>query len=244
MEQPTTARQRARAELTREIKSLALDQLAETGADLSLRRIARELGLVSSALYRYFRSRDELLTALIVDAYDDLADALDAAASGHPEEADRDRWVAVCTVMRDWARAQPHRFALIYGSPVPGYRAPADTVAPAERVMTALTGPVQAAAATGRLWGLDGLDHQMGVADPGLSAQLADVATLLGPDVPAPVLARLVGAFGQVVGMVNLELGGHFVGGFEPADALFHHTVRTLAADLGLERRGEAFLLD
>jgi hypothetical protein len=59
-----------------------------------------------------------------------------------------------------------------------------------------------------------------------------------------PVLARLVGAFGQVVGMVNLELGGHFVGGFEPADALFHHTVHALATDLGLERRGEAFLLE
>src|SRR5215470_10195637 len=131
-----TARQRARAELTREIKEAARRQLAETGApQLSLRAVARELGMVSSALYRYFPSRDDLLTALIIDAYDSLGEAAEAAAAeANGTGGPRSGWRAVCHAVRDWARANPHEYALIYGSPVPGYRAPRDTVAPAARV--------------------------------------------------------------------------------------------------------------
>src|SRR6202046_3771698 len=84
-----TARERARAELTREIKQEARRQLAASGAQgLSLRAVARELGMVSSALYRYFPSRDELLTALIIDAYDALGEAAEAADSGVVPAAD------------------------------------------------------------------------------------------------------------------------------------------------------------
>lgn len=130
-----TARQRARAELTREIKEAARRQLAETGApQLSLRAVARELGLVSSALYRYFPSRDDLLTALIIDAYDSVGEAAETAAAANGTAGPRSGWRAVCHAIRDWARANPHEYALIYGSPVPGYQAPRDTVAPAARV--------------------------------------------------------------------------------------------------------------
>ncbi len=114
-----TARERARAELTREIKEAARRQLAAQGAQgLSLRAVARELGMVSSALYRYFPSRDELLTALIIDAYDALGSAAEAASAGLPAAEVRGRWRAVCGAMRDWALAHPHEYALIYGSPV------------------------------------------------------------------------------------------------------------------------------
>ena len=76
-----TARERARAELTDEIKAVARRQLATVGAQgLSLRAVSRELGMVSSALYRYFPSRDDLLTVLIIDAYDALGEAAEAAA--------------------------------------------------------------------------------------------------------------------------------------------------------------------
>ena len=130
-----TARQRARAELTREIKEAARRQLAETGApQLSLRAVARELGLVSSALYRYFPSRDDLLTALIIDAYDSLGEAAETAAAATGTAGPSSGWRAVCHAIRDWARQNPHEYALIYGSPVPGYQAPRDTVAPAARV--------------------------------------------------------------------------------------------------------------
>jgi AcrR family transcriptional regulator len=120
-----TARERARAELTREIKEEARRQLAVAGVGgLSLRAVASELGMVSSALYRYFPSRDDLLTALIVDAYNALGDAAEQAIAG--PAAARERWIAAWHAVRDWARSNPHEYALIYGSPVPGYRAPDD----------------------------------------------------------------------------------------------------------------------
>ena len=140
-----TARERARAELTREIKDEARRQLAAAGAArLSLRSVARALGLVSSALYRYYPSRDDLLTALIIDAYEDLGKAADAAADGTDP---RSRWMSVCHATRRWALDHPHEYALIYGSPVPGYRAPQATVPAAARVPLLLIRQLQDASA-------------------------------------------------------------------------------------------------
>src|SRR3954463_9000324 len=130
---PTTARERARAELTAEITELARAQLATVGAaGLSLRAVARELGMASSAMYRYFPSRDDLLTRLIIEGYDALGTAAEDADD--PTAPPPDRWLAVCRAVRDWARAHPHEYALLYGSPVPGYAAPRDTVPAAIRV--------------------------------------------------------------------------------------------------------------
>lgn len=223
-----TPRQRARAATIADIKSAALDQLSAHGSALSLRAIARELGVVSSALYRYFPSRDELLTALIVDAYDDLADALLAARADLPAHRRRTDWAATARTLRTWALAQPHRFALVYGTPVPGYAAPADTIAPAGRVLTALAGAVQGAAADGVL--TDPAD----VPSEALHRQLVAVAAVLGPEIPPAVMVRLTAAFAQLVGLLTLELGGHFVGGFDPADDLYDHLVADLADRLGL----------
>jgi AcrR family transcriptional regulator len=146
-----TARERARAELTREIKEEARRQLAASGAQgLSLRAVARELGMVSSAIYRYFPSRDELLTGLIIDAYDALGEAAEGADSVVPPTNIRGRWRAVCGAIRAWALAHPHEYALIYGSPVPGYQAPRATVASAIRVVRVLGGILTDTWAEGR----------------------------------------------------------------------------------------------
>src|SRR5215218_202301 len=118
-------RARVRQELTSEIKSVARRQLATEGADLSLRAVARELGMVSSAIYRYFPSRDELLTALIVDSYRDLAGAAERAVARAGDDP-RAIWRAACAAIHTWSRRHPHEYALLYGSPVPGYAAPAD----------------------------------------------------------------------------------------------------------------------
>src|ERR671913_882383 len=102
-----TARERIRAELTAEIPDAPRRQLAEVGAAaLSLRAVARELGMASSAVYRYFPSRDDLLTRLIIDGYDDLGAAAEAADK--PSAAPAERWLAVCRAVREWARAHPH----------------------------------------------------------------------------------------------------------------------------------------
>jgi len=129
-----TIRARVRAEMTTEIKAVARRHLETDVANLSLRAVARDMGMVSSALYRYFASRDELLTALILDAYNQLGDAVEAADAAVPERGDlRGRWLAIARAIRDWALAEPAEYALLYGSPVPGYQAPADTIAAAAR---------------------------------------------------------------------------------------------------------------
>src|ERR1700704_5827414 len=126
------ARARARIEVTAAIKDEARRQLAAEGASkLSLRAVARELGMVSSALYRYFPSRDDLLTSLIVDAYDSLGEAAECALAETEKKDHVERGIAVCRAVREWALGHPHEYALIYGSPVPGYTAPLDTVGPA-----------------------------------------------------------------------------------------------------------------
>jgi AcrR family transcriptional regulator len=147
-----TARERARAELTQEIKDEARRQLAASGADgLSLRAVARELGMVSSALYRYFPSRDDLLTALIIEAYEALGTATEQAEANVPRTDIRGRWRAASHAVRDWAIAQPHEYALIYGTPIPGYQAPADTIAAASRVPILMIGVIRDAWSAGRI---------------------------------------------------------------------------------------------
>ena len=237
---PRTARERARAELTREIKEEARRQLAETGADgLSLRAVARALGMVSSALYRYYPSRDDLLTALIIDAYNALGDAAEQALAergGQAGETARARWVAAWFAVRDWARANPHEYALIYGSPVPGYRAPQATVAPAARVPLAFMGLLASAAASGELAGGEAGEPAGALAVDGELAAQADaiVAALGVAEVPPGAVVRGVIAWAQLFGMISFELFGQFVGSFEPADALFAHAAAQLAAFVGL----------
>src|SRR5688572_4718158 len=136
-------RERARAEITAEILAAARRQLATAGAaGLSLRAVAREVGMVSSAVYRYVASRDELLTLLIVESYDALGAVVEAAAAPRRGRAPAERFVAAARAVRGWAVANPHEYALLYGSPVPGYEAPQATIGPASRTTLALVGIV------------------------------------------------------------------------------------------------------
>ncbi|MEU6758169.1 TetR/AcrR family transcriptional regulator [Streptomyces sp. NPDC046685] len=223
------ARERARIEVTAAIKDEARRRLAAEGAaKLSLRAVARELGMVSSALYRYFPSRDELLTALIIDAYDSLgaaAEAADARALGSGT-APHSRWIAVCEAVRAWALEHPHEYALIYGSPVPGYSAPMDTVGPASRVANVLIGILRAA-------------HQgRGLALPPLPSTLRPEADRMTAEfaegLPPQVTAALVAAWAQLVGLVSFELFGQFNRVVEDRAGFFAHAVGQLAQGVGL----------
>ncbi|MEU2549259.1 TetR/AcrR family transcriptional regulator [Streptomyces roseolus] len=224
------ARARARVEITAAIKDEARRQLAAEGAaKLSLRAVARELGMVSSALYRYFPSRDELLTALIIDAYDAVGAAAEQAHAAAVRTAPGDhlaQWTAVCRAVRVWALAHPHEYALIYGSPVPGYTAPRDTAGPAARVALLLVGTARAA------HGAEGvaLPPLPDVLVPEAERLAADVA----PDLPPALAVALASAWAQLFGLVSFEVFGQFNRVVEDRDAFFAAAAERLGREVGL----------
>ncbi|MEU6772498.1 TetR/AcrR family transcriptional regulator [Streptomyces sp. NPDC046759] len=221
------ARARARKEVTAAIKEEARRQLAKEGAaKLSLRAVARELGMVSSALYRYFPSRDELLTALIIDAYDSLGEAAERARDATADAAPVARWTAVCEAVRGWALTHPHEYALIYGSPVPGYAAPQTTVPAAARVGLVFIGIVRDAHEGSGLAGLS--------LAAGLHAEAERMAADLAPELPAEAITALVAAWAQLFGLVSFELFGQFNKVVEDRETFFRHAVTGLARTVGL----------
>src|ERR1700751_6388919 len=143
-------RRESRERIEAQIIELGRRQLVAHGAaGLSLLSIARDLGMVSSAVYRYVSSRDELLTLLLIDAYTELADAVDRARDAMPDVWSDDV-IAIAHAARSWAIAHPASWALLYGSPVPGYHAPRErTVGPGTRVVAALFDAIGAGIAAG-----------------------------------------------------------------------------------------------
>ncbi|MCU1455787.1 MAG: regulatory protein TetR [Acidimicrobiales bacterium] len=218
----TTARARVRAELTEEIKAIARRHVAEQGASsLSLRAVTRELGMVSSAVYRYFASRDELLTALIVDAYNTVAAAAEAADATKRRSDTRGRWIATAHAVRDWAKANPEEYALIYGSPVPGYQAPADTIDPALRVSLVPLRIIVDGVANGAITTDERIETTRTVRD-----DLAQLRSLAAPGVPDSVLSRGLLVWTQVMGAISYELFGHLHNVVHDDDAFFDLQVR------------------
>jgi AcrR family transcriptional regulator len=134
VKEPSTGpRERYRQQVRAEVQDLAWQQVAEAGASaLSLKAIAKQMGLTAPALYRYFASRDDLLTELILSAYRDLADVVESTADRPGPAAER--LAAVAAALRSWTLTNPHRYLLIYGTPVPGYAAPAEATTLARRI--------------------------------------------------------------------------------------------------------------
>ena len=225
-----TARERARAELTREILAEAARQLAETGAaGLSLRAVARSLDMASSAIYRYFASRDELLTALLIATYDDLGAVAEAAAADSSRRAPRNRWVDVAAAVRSWALDHPHEYALLYGTPVPGYEAPAATSDSGTRVSRALVGIV-ADAAEAETLGPVAVDLPAAV-----RRDLDRLRPLIAFDgVSAEHTFAALYAWTQLFGLVGFELFGQTRGVVTDHEAFFLATAAHGAAQIGL----------
>lgn len=230
---PRTARERARAEITAEILDAGRRHLATDGAaGLSLRAIARELGMASSAVYRYVASRDELLTRLIIDAYDSLGATAEATELA-VERADlAGRWAAVCAAVRSWALANPNEYALIYGSPVPGYVAPADTIGPASRVSALLIQILADATERGLRPAADG-----GMTAAGERA-LAPLRAVLPAQVPDASVQAALMVWAALFGVVSFELFGQFTNvvadGPGDRDAFFASCVERWARQIGI----------
>jgi AcrR family transcriptional regulator len=236
MEKRTNAsiRARVRAEMMDEIKDAARRQLATEGANLSLRAIARELDVVSSALYRYFASRDDLLTALIIDAYNAIGAAGEQADAAVTDRRDlTGRWLAVVHAWRDWALAHPAEYALIHGSPVPGYAAPADTVAPANRRFLVLAAILR----DGRQYGILAPARQPAQLPPvpaPLSAELDAVSAAVAAEAGPDLIARGLLAVIEIFGALNFELFGQLNNVIDERRAWFDLQARVMAGLIGL----------
>ncbi|GAA3757166.1 TetR/AcrR family transcriptional regulator [Salinactinospora qingdaonensis] len=234
-------RDRVRAEFVAEITEVARRHLAERGAaGLSVRAITRELGMAPSAVYRYFPNRDALLTALIIAAYEGVGDAAGEAESAIDRDDLAGRWTAVFRAVRAWALEHPHEYALIYGSPVPGYAAPRDTTEPATRVVVLLA----------RI----AFDAQQG---PGLTpanlpptpeelradveTRIADMLAEAPPDraeiltgIPPETAIGVIEAWTTLFGTVSFELFGHYNKVIDAREAHLDHLARSTAHGVGI----------
>ncbi|MDO9395360.1 MAG: TetR/AcrR family transcriptional regulator [Herbiconiux sp.] len=232
-----TARERARAQITDEILAAARRRLAEEGpSELSLRAVARDVGMVSSAVYRYFASRDELLTALLVLAYDDLGEAAERADAAVADRGDFPaRWSAVLRGIRGWALAHPGDYALLYGSPVPGYAAPQTTVLPATRVIVVILRIVTEAHAAGAIAAGEPLADEAAL-EGAVAGAIGFVRSrgLVGEEVSIEIVMRTLMAWTTVFGTVSFELFGHLVGSVTEPGRYFDAVAERLARDLGL----------
>jgi AcrR family transcriptional regulator len=245
---PGTRRDRLRRQTLRELKQATLDEVEERGAvALSLRSVARRVGMSPAGLYRYVESREALLTVLIAEGYQDLGHHLEVALGTPPDAApvaDRpaprppavapaaagveDRLRAVAQAYRHWGVTHANEFGLLFGDPIPGYEAPAGgpTVEGMARVGRAMATPVVEAWSAGRL------RSHPALADAGLVARLAPMAEV-GSGLPGEMYARLLLTWGRIHGQVSLEVFGHhrwlFPDGCAP---LYDAEVEVLLTDL------------
>ncbi len=233
-----TARQRAREEITEEILAAARARLTSQGpGELSLRAVARDVGMVSSAVYRYFASRDELLTALLIEGYDSLGAAVEAADRAVTDRADiSERWSAACRAIRSWSIEHPGDYALLYGSPVPGYAAPQDTIAPATRVISVLIATLIDAHRTGAAR----VPSAPPAAPPGTESTVAAAMEFVklrdesGTLSDAEIAMRTIMAWTTIFGTISFELFGHLVGSVSDYEAYFDQVIARVGHDLGI----------
>ncbi len=228
-----TARQRARQEITSEVLDTARQHLARDGGiALSLRAVARDLGMSSSAIYRYVPTRDALLTLLIVDAYSNLGAAAEKAERSVSRPERLERFLAIANAMRTWALNNPHEHALIFGAPVPGYAAPAATAAPASRIPALLLAILDDTAKAHPR-------RANPAAKPALAASISPLREVTGTALSDDLLLRGLCAWCGMFGAVSLEVFGHIhnvvAEGAKARSIYFDHQMRTLAESLHLE---------
>lgn len=228
-EQTVSRRDRLRAETTSEIKTIALELMASGGPDaISLRAIAREMGMTAGALYSYFRTRDDLVTALITDVYTDFAGTVEAARDTATGPADR--IVAWAEAVRSWSLANPEGFRLIYGDSVPGYEAPPDSPAeePAYRACWVLTGLVSDA------WPQARTTQTGPWSWPDFSDHLVAQTRADFPDLPPSGLALAIRVWGRVHGLITLEIYGQLGPLANDPTALYRAEIADLIRALNL----------
>lgn len=229
---PRNRDQQQHAELQENIKATARRHMATDGtAALSLRAIARDLDVTAPALYRYFASRDDLITALILDAYNAQADALQAEDALHHDADPATRLYAVLLRYRTWALEHPIDFQLIYGNPIPGYVAPEEaTIAAARRNFEVVVAILQAAHETGQLHPPAAYTNL----PPSIGSYLAHLAQRDGYPVAPHLLYIATAGWARIHGIIMLELFTHIQPVIGDTAAFYRAEVRQLMHSMGL----------
>ncbi|WP_225858004.1 TetR/AcrR family transcriptional regulator [Rhodococcus wratislaviensis] len=214
--------------MSQEIKDVARTHLATEGGNLSLRGVARDMGIVASALYRYFPSRDALLAALIIDGYEAIGTAATEAEATLPRDDLRGRWLAVCHAVRTWALSHPAEYGLLYGNPVPGYAAPQETIALAAKVVLLLADIV-----------IDGAEPLESVSSPVPDPVRTDLRRLIDQhpgDLPEEQLDRVFIGWTHLFGLINFEVFGRLDGMIQARAEYFDHHMALMADLAGIPR--------
>jgi|SaaInlStandDraft_4_1057021.scaffolds.fasta_scaffold75135_2 AcrR family transcriptional regulator len=218
-------------DLENAIKEVARNQMIESGsASLSLRAIARALKITAPAIYNYFPSRDDLVTALIVDAYNSLGDALRLSQASLQDAPHTERILASARAYRNWALAHPEEYNLIFGTPIPNYHAPMEITGPAAAGnMSVLIGVLHNA------W-QDGVLKTEGLLSSTSEMVQAWINKFEYPGNPA-VIQFAMASWAQIHGMVSLELNGHYTAFPEDVsvDSFFEIEIRAMLTRMGLE---------
>ncbi|MFI1397974.1 TetR/AcrR family transcriptional regulator [Streptomyces sp. NPDC020681] len=230
-------RARLRAEATAEIKAIALKHMAADGpASISLRAIAREMGMTAGAIYSYFASRDDLVAALTADVYDSLANTLEAAHRTAPSGSATDKVLAHAHAYRKWAIANPEEFRLVYGDPVPGYAAPeAGAAQEAEHRLCAVLLGLVAAAWPQAADSQAGCDYEWSDFRP----SLASLARESFPDLPPAAVALCLRFWSRMHGLLALEVYGHLRHMVGDPEKLYEADMQDLIRTLGLAAAGQ-----
>jgi AcrR family transcriptional regulator len=228
-----TRRERVRVETTAEIKHAAWADMARNGPSaLSLRAVARDMGIAPSAIYRYFASRDDLLTALIIDAYSALADTLDATyarvrAAGAPNAGAE--FLALAAAYRRWALDHPTEYRLVFSTAVPGYTGTAGTTAAAVRATAALERVICDMVEEGSV----NVAAMEALLDDELREQLAAWAATVGDDLPEGAVFAAMLCYIAMHGAINLEMNGHFPPSLSDSQELFTAAMHAVVAQIG-----------
>lgn len=216
------------------IKEGAFRHVRDRGAlTLSPDAVAEALGEEAAELRRHVADRDALLTLLVVDAYDGMGDYAERAvrASAESGATPLERWVAVCRAIRDWAMENPHKYELIYGTNVPGYDAPPETMVAGARTATALIEVLRDASERGAL--------EVGDAEKPprpVQAAVEGLVDGMAAGLPEPVVTRLLVAWTQLFGMVGFSVFGHIVAFGEDPGAFVQHAARVTGRFVGITR--------
>ncbi len=216
------------------IKDTARQLMAEHGTDgLSVRGIAKVLGITPPAIYHYFASLDELITALITDNFNALADALEAARATLPDSDPARQLAAVLLAYRTWAVAHPVDFQLIYGNPIPGYVAPREVTVPAVvRGFSVIVGLIEALLQSGRLTPQPPYDR---IDEPAFEQRIRE--TIAQDGYPISEMAYYLGIVGwsRLHGIIMLEIFNHIQPVVGDVEAHYRAQVHRMMRSFGVK---------